>query len=169
MAAIVSKKIFFSTSSDKETTALGQKIGFNLFPGAVLALNGDLGSGKTTFVKGLAQGLGVPQDYYITSPTFTLINEYPGRCRLYHVDLFRLENAVDFDEIGLADIIAGDGVVAIEWAQRLTEGFLAEYIAANFIIADDDLRKICLQAYGHKEADLLSCFEKLRTREKKLR
>jgi len=77
-------------------------------------LTGDLGSGKTSFVQGLARGLEVPNDYYITSPSYTLINEYPGRHPFFHVDLYRLEDPVDFEDIGLYDILDVNFVVAIE-------------------------------------------------------
>ena len=88
---MVVQKIDITTHSVQETRELGQNIGRLISQPITLALIGDLGSGKTAFVQGLAQGLDVPADYYITSPTFTLINEYPGRLALIHIDLYRLE------------------------------------------------------------------------------
>jgi tRNA threonylcarbamoyladenosine biosynthesis protein TsaE len=84
--------IYMTTRSPEDAHYLGKTIGRQINAGTVIALTGDLGSGKTTMVQGLARGLEVPEDYYITSPTYTLINEYPGRHSLYHVDLYRLEH-----------------------------------------------------------------------------
>jgi tRNA threonylcarbamoyl adenosine modification protein YjeE len=97
------------------TRMLGFIIGKLAPPGAILALGGELGAGKTTLVQGVARGVGVPDEYYITSPTFTLINEYPGRRVLYHVDLYRIGDPDEAMEIGLEEILEGDGLVAIEW------------------------------------------------------
>ena len=144
-----------TTQSREETQALGENIGKRIAAPMILALTGELGSGKTAFVQGLASGLEVPQEYYVTSPSFTLINEYPGRMRLFHVDLYRLENYADMEETGLYDILQGDGVVAVEWAEKLPEDFLSNYIAIGFEIVDDETRKIILIAYGHDAAGLI--------------
>lgn len=105
------------SASEVETEEVGEQLGRRLQRGAVVLLYGDLGSGKTAFVRGLARGLGVPVDQ-VSSPTFTIIQEHAGTgATLYHVDLYRLEPA-EIDDLGLDDLIAGDGVVAIEWADR---------------------------------------------------
>jgi tRNA threonylcarbamoyladenosine biosynthesis protein TsaE len=106
------------TSSDEETAAVGRALGETLSPGAVIHLFGDLGAGKTVFVRGLASGLGIDPDE-VSSPTFTLIQEYRGQGRhpLFHVDLYRLAGA-EVDDLGL-DALATEGIVAIEWANRL--------------------------------------------------
>lgn len=105
------------TMSESETERAGEALGRRLGPGAIVLLYGDLGAGKTAFVRGLARGLGVPADD-VSSPTFTIIQEHPGtRATLYHVDLYRLEPA-EIDDLGLDELIASDGVVAIEWADR---------------------------------------------------
>src|SRR3982751_6299894 len=107
-----------TTHSEDETAAIGRELAPSLSAGAVLLLSGDLGAGKTAFVRGLAEGLGVSRDE-VSSPTFTLIQEYRGgRLPLFHVDLYRIEDLREFDELGL-DEIAEDGVLAIEWAERL--------------------------------------------------
>ena len=148
------------TNSLDETQALGEKIGKNLDPGTVLALTGDLGSGKTTFVQGLAKGLDVPDDYYITSPTYTLINEYPGRYHLFHVDLYRIENHAEFDDIGLYEILRSDGIVAIEWADKLPKNLLLEYLAIHIDILNDESRKISMAAHGLRGENLIKQIEK---------
>jgi tRNA threonylcarbamoyladenosine biosynthesis protein TsaE len=107
------------TKSDEETAALGARLAQELRAGAVIHLFGDLGAGKTVFVRGLAQGLGLDPDE-VSSPTFTLIQEYRGgRVTLYHVDLYRLEGA-EVRDLGL-DALTADGVLAIEWANRLPD------------------------------------------------
>ena len=144
-----------TTHSVKETKKLGERIGARLTGNIVLALTGDLGSGKTSFVQGLARGLEVPNDYYITSPSYTLINQYPGRHPLFHVDLYRLEDPMDFEDIGLYDILDEDYVVVIEWADKIGRELLPDHVAIKFEISGDTSRKICLSAHGVKAVNLL--------------
>ena len=107
-----------TSNSEAETRAIASRLAATLGPGSVVLLKGDLGAGKTAFVRGLAEGLGLEPDE-VTSPTFTLVHEYRGgRLPLVHVDLYRLESA-ELDEIGLDPDLAERGVVAIEWAERL--------------------------------------------------
>ena len=108
--------VVIKTSSAEATFALGGTIGQRLEQPLALLLYGDLGSGKTAFAQGLAAGLDVPSSVPITSPTYTLINEYPGRLRFYHVDLYRLPEPIDPDDIGLHELLDDAGVIAIEWA-----------------------------------------------------
>jgi len=148
-----------TTYSLDETQALGKDIGKMLNAGATFALIGDLGSGKTSFVQGLAKGLDVPEKYYITSPTFTLINEYPGRCRLFHVDLYRIENPSDLEELGLYEILNSGNVTAIEWADRLLDDFTSDYIDMKFKILDDESRIINITAHGRENINLIKKLE----------
>jgi tRNA threonylcarbamoyladenosine biosynthesis protein TsaE len=105
------------TTSEKETETLGEQLARRLLPGAVVLLYGELGAGKTALVRGLARGLGASTDD-VSSPTFTLIQEYAGTgVTLYHVDLYRLSPR-EVDDLGLEELVAGDGIVAIEWAER---------------------------------------------------
>lgn len=107
------------TKSEAETEELARQFATTLRPGDVVLLAGDLGAGKTTFVRGLAQGLGIDCEQ-VSSPTFTLVHEYRGgRLTLYHVDLYRLEKAAT-DDLGLEELGVRDGVLAIEWPDRLT-------------------------------------------------
>jgi tRNA threonylcarbamoyladenosine biosynthesis protein TsaE len=109
----------FITNSEAETRERARHFAATLTAGSVILLSGDLGAGKTAFVRGLAEGLLIDPDE-VTSPTFTLVHEYSGgRLPLIHVDLYRLEKA-DLDEIGLDQDLASRGVVAVEWAERLT-------------------------------------------------
>ncbi len=107
------------SESEHQTRSIAAALARDLAAGSVLLLSGDLGAGKTAFVKGLAEGLGIDPDE-VTSPTFTLVHEYRGgRLPLIHVDLYRLDRA-DLDEIGLDQDLAATGIVAVEWSERLT-------------------------------------------------
>jgi tRNA threonylcarbamoyladenosine biosynthesis protein TsaE len=105
------------THGEAETIALARSLGVQLPPGTTILLYGDLGAGKTAFVRGLAEGLGADPNE-VSSPTFTLIQEYAGRTRLFHADLYRLSPA-EADDLGLDELAGGEGVLAIEWADRL--------------------------------------------------
>lgn len=148
-------KIEIATRSAEETRALGAKMGALLPSGLVIALTGDLGSGKTAFVQGLARGLQVPPEYYITSPTFTLINEYPGRLPLYHVDLYRIGHAGEADDIGLPDIMHGPGITAIEWAERIQPDLPEDHLHVHFDIADRQSRHLTVIAAGSVAVTML--------------
>ncbi len=141
--------------SPEQTRALGKKIGQLMVNGTILALYGDLGSGKTVLVQGLAAGLDVPDTCYVTSPTYTLINEYPGRLPLFHVDLYRLNEALDMEEIGLYDIFRENNIIAIEWAERLADDLPRDYLALDFTIISDISRKISILAHGAAPGRLL--------------
>jgi tRNA threonylcarbamoyladenosine biosynthesis protein TsaE len=110
----------FSAGAD-ETGRLGEAIGRELTAGDIVALIGDLGAGKTTLTQGIARGLDVPEAYAVTSPTFTLVNEYPGRRVLYHVDLYRLSGAADLETLGYEEFFFSEGVTVIEWAEKIPE------------------------------------------------
>ncbi len=138
----------------QETQKLGKTIGQRIKLPLVIGLSGDLGSGKTAFVQGLAEGLEVPSDYYITSPTFTLVNEYPGRFPLIHIDLYRLNDIYDFEDIGLDELIYDQAVIAIEWAEKMSHQLPDHHLAMTFEIINDNDRKICLNAFGHSVVNL---------------
>lgn len=153
------KKIDTTTHSADETRQLGQKIGRLIKQPVIIALIGDLGSGKTAFVQCLANGLDVPVEYYITSPTFTLINEYPGRLPLFHADLYRLQTDQDLEDIGLDELLYDQGVLAVEWADKLADKLSGDYLVLQFEIIIDDYRKIKLIAYGHNGINLIKALE----------
>ena len=138
-----------TTRTVQETHKLGKTIGQRIKHPLVIGLSGDLGSGKTAFVQGLAEGLEVPDEYYITSPTFTLVNEYPGRFPLIHIDLYRLDGIHDLEDIGLDELLYDQAVIAIEWAEKMSHQLLDEHLTLTFEIIDDDDRKIGLKAFGH--------------------
>lgn len=130
------------SNSEDDTRAIAAALAPALPPGAVLLLSGDLGAGKTAFVRGLAEGLGLDPGE-VTSPTFTLVHEYRGgTLPLIHVDLYRLDRA-ELDEIGLDQDLAAAGVTAVEWAERLTRA-IGGAIAVRIVDAGGDRRTITI-------------------------
>jgi len=154
------KHIQITTHSAAQTRKLGQTLGAAIHQPIVIALTGDLGSGKTAFVQGLAKGLDISEKYYITSPTFTLINEYPGRHPLFHVDLYRIEQLSELEEIGLDEVLHEDAVIAIEWAERLPKDTRSSLLELQLKIIGEDIRQIAIFAYGHPAVNLLKTLER---------
>ncbi len=107
----------FITQSEEETRAIARRLATTLQPGATILLYGDLGAGKTAFVRGIAEGLGIDPDE-VSSPTFTIVQPYRGRLTLQHVDLYRIEGE-EIDDLGLEELTLGESVAAIEWAEKL--------------------------------------------------
>jgi tRNA threonylcarbamoyladenosine biosynthesis protein TsaE len=142
------------SDSEADTLRWGLRIGQALRGPTVISLTGELGCGKTCFVKGLAQGLAVPDHIVVTSPTFALIHEYPGRLPLVHVDLYRLEWPSEFEDIGLFEIMESPAVVAIEWGERLADE-LPEHRLDIRMIWNGDRRLLEHRAYGLVPCDLL--------------
>ena len=140
------------TKSAEETAALGRRIGALCKPGTILGLVGELGAGKTRFVKGLAAGLGIEENA-VTSPTFVLMNLHPGRLRLAHFDLYRLE-AVDLRSLGFIDV-KDDGVVVLEWADKVDEILLGDHLRVAFDLTGENSRRLMFQARGERSAELL--------------
>ena len=136
------------TSTPGETQSLAERLGRLLEPGDVVALMGELGSGKTLFAQGLARGLGVPEAFYITSPTFAIINQYPGRIPFCHLDLYRVSRVAEFSELGLEEILYGQTAVAIEWAERLGEDLPEERLEVQLKFKDETSRSLTFQAFG---------------------
>ena len=130
------------TNSAAETAELGRKIGTALKPHDILALSGPLGAGKTTLIQGLAEGWGVAD--YVTSPTFILINEYQGRLPFYHIDLYRLENFSQIEDLGITEYFEKQGVVVIEWAEKLGDLKPTDCQEIKIEILDENKRKIWL-------------------------
>ncbi len=143
------------SGSQAETQYLGEKIGRKLDAKFIIGLSGELGSGKTSFVQGLARGLDVPDNYYITSPTYSIIHEYAGRIPLFHIDLYRIKGKGEIYETGLYEMLDRFGIFAIEWPDLLINDLLADYTAICFEINDDDTRKISITAHGEIAEDLI--------------
>lgn len=139
-----------SSSSDEQTQTIGEKFASTVKPGDVLCLFGDLGAGKTTFTKGFARGLGIKDR--IISPTFTLVREHEVQKseikKLYHIDLYRLENAYEIENIGLSEILREkDAVILIEWAEKLENKLPENRIEIHFEHKKDNSRDIIIEHF----------------------
>jgi tRNA threonylcarbamoyladenosine biosynthesis protein TsaE len=141
-----------------QTRRIGMRLAALLAPGDLILLDGPFGAGKTTFTQGIARGLDVGSDY-VTSPTFTLINEYEGRLPLYHVDLYRLDTVQQVEELGLLDYVAGDGVTVIEWPERATGLLPGEHLTVYLSDITETKRALRFHAEGTRYTDLLEQFK----------
>lgn len=151
----INVKIEIISISAQQTWEIARSIGERLREGDVLALSGELGSGKTCFTGGLACGLGVNEKYQITSPTFTLINEYPARCKLYHFDVYRLNGYSEFEDLGYEEYLCGGGVVVIEWAEKIAQILSEETIFINFEYLDENKRRIIVKGQENRLKELI--------------
>lgn len=139
----------FITNSSEETINLGIKIGELLEPGDVIAMSGTLGAGKTTITKGIAQSLNINEN--ITSPTFCLISEYEGKLPLYHMDVYRLEGSEDFINLGVEEMLYGNGVCIIEWSEKVKSELPKKSIKLNIEPLENGKRKITIENWNKEE------------------
>ena len=137
----------FKTETPEETQALGEKLGRTLKQGDVIALIGDLGTGKTCLTQGIARGAGIAPNEIVSSPSYILINEYSGTVPIYHIDLYRLENSEEIAELGLSEYIEGDGICIIEWAERMSDALPDTCIRIHITLAETNA------SHGDNEAD----------------
>jgi tRNA threonylcarbamoyladenosine biosynthesis protein TsaE len=140
--------------SARQTERLGQALGELVTPGTVVGLVGELGAGKTCFVRGVAAGLGVGPEIPVASPTFTLVNEYPGRLTLYHIDLYRLSHPDELVEVGVLDYYRGAGVCLVEWFDRFPDDQPAEHLQLTLSISGERRRRLEVAAAGPKAVEL---------------
>ncbi|MRR05683.1 MAG: tRNA (adenosine(37)-N6)-threonylcarbamoyltransferase complex ATPase subunit type 1 TsaE [Deltaproteobacteria bacterium] len=146
----------FVSSSVEETVALGMLLGKRLQPGDFIALIGELGSGKTHFVQGVAAGDDMLPDVCVTSPSYTLLNEYAGRVSLYHFDLYRLHGDDDILDLGFDEYFYGDGACLVEWAERLERELPEKNLTIVFTQLDDTSRKIDFLYAGSRYEQLVT-------------
>ncbi len=132
------------------TTAFGRRLAGLLFPGAVVALVGPLGAGKTHLVRAIAEGLGIADSRVVSSPTFVLIQEYPARLPLYHFDAYRLPNPAAFADLGPHEYFEGDGVCLVEWADKVTSCLPAEYLRITIAITGETSRRFSVEGLGER-------------------
>jgi tRNA threonylcarbamoyladenosine biosynthesis protein TsaE len=137
-----------ASRSTRETERLGRALGELLGPGQVVGLVGELGAGKTCLVRGVAAGLGVDPSVPVASPTFTLVNEHPGRLTLYHIDLYRLGLPEELAEIGVHDCYRGEGVCLVEWFDRFPEERPPEFLLVELLVSGERRRRLQVSARG---------------------
>ena len=142
------------SSDPEETVEIGRMLGLMLCPGHVVGLVGELGAGKTCFVQGVSRGLEVDPRVYVSSPTFTLVNEYPGRLTLYHIDLYRLSDPDELVEIGLDEYYRSDGACLVEWFDRFPHDTPPHYLELRFEVLGDTQRRLDVWATGEQHAAL---------------
>jgi tRNA threonylcarbamoyladenosine biosynthesis protein TsaE len=148
-----------TTASTDETVALGARLGAALGPGDFVAIEGELGAGKTRLVEGIARGLGVDPERRIPSPTFTLVNEHQGRCLLVHADLYRLHGADELEGLGWREYLAGEALVVVEWLSVVGRGSAIaphDRLEIQLDILGPESRRVRLSATGPRAAHVLT-------------
>ncbi len=153
------EQLTYLSASAENTINLGRRLGRVLERDDVVALTGELGSGKTWFTKGLALGLEVSKDIIITSPSFSLVNEYEGRLTFFHMDAYRLERLSEFLSAGLDEYFYRGGVVVMEWADRWPEILPDSRLRVHFTILDDSTRRITFSGFHPRALDILKNLE----------
>ena len=155
---MVSSQWSVVSRSPEETRELGIKIGRLCQPADVIALDGDLGAGKTCLIQGLAEGLGVSKKSYVRSPTFTILNVHNGRLPLYHFDLYRLSGLDELEEIGYREYIYGEGVSAVEWASNVEGAIPGECLRIGIRRIGEAEREIEITATGERYGRFIKIF-----------
>ena len=133
----------YITNSEKETETIGEQFGRRVKDGTVVAMFGDLGAGKTAFVRGMARGMGL--DCRVSSPTFTIVNEYLGQRELIHFDMYRLSDADELFDIGWEDYLNRGAVCAVEWSEKVQDAFFGDEITVRIEKLSDTERKITIE------------------------
>lgn len=142
--------MIYPSDSEAQTEDIGARFAASIPDGSVVAFYGELGSGKTAFVRGMARGMGI--DAPVSSPTFTIVNEYEGARRLFHFDMYRLGSADELYGIGWDDYLAREGVCAVEWSENVAEAFDGSEITVRFEKTGDESRRIIIEG-GENYAD----------------
>jgi tRNA threonylcarbamoyladenosine biosynthesis protein TsaE len=137
------------TSSPEETESLGERLAGTLLPGAVVALFGELGAGKTCFIRGACRGLEVEER--VTSPSFIIVNHYRGRMPVYHIDLYRLRDTEEFLSLGYEEYLFGEGVTLIEWAEKAEPYLPRETVTVSIEIIDEKRRAVSISPEVRRE------------------
>jgi len=143
------------TRSPRQTMNWGSRLGRLLKGGEIIALIGELGSGKTRFVRGVTQGLEVGKEAWIRSPTFTLINEYHGRLPVYHIDLYRVESRAQLEGLNLREYLYADGVSLIEWFEHLPADEVDEFLEVRVAYVDGNRRQLTFSPHGRRYEEIV--------------
>lgn len=145
------------------TEKLGRILGETAVPGQVICLDGDLGSGKTTLTQAIARGLGVPDEQYVTSPTFTIMHAYEGRMAMYHMDFYRLLHGTEVFDLGFDEYFYLDGLTVIEWSSKALDMLPEERLSLEILNIDENARQVVMHAtvaYEALLANILGIFGK---------
>jgi tRNA threonylcarbamoyladenosine biosynthesis protein TsaE len=145
--------------SQSQTKSWGKKLAPLLEAGDIIGLHGELGTGKTCFARGVAEGLGVSENAWIRSPTFTLINEYHGRLPIYHIDLYRVSGRAEQESLDLREYLYGDGVCLVEWFEYLEAEEVKEFLEVNLAHAGVNRRRVTFAAHGERYERMLQTLE----------
>lgn len=135
-----------SSNCEADTIRAGRELAALLRPGDVVALYGELGAGKTAFIRGVAQGLGI--DARVSSPTFTIVNEYPGAVPLFHFDMYRLASSEELFEIGWEDYLLRGGVCCVEWSENVSDAIPPEALRVEIVKTGEERREILISGEG---------------------
>lgn len=150
------KFLRYKTESPEETVQLGRKLGRLLIMGDLVVLGGTLGCGKTWFTKGIALGMGVSPDEVVTSPSFSLMNEYEGDCRLFHMDVYRLETPDTFLDTGLDECFDGRGIVVMEWGDKWPGILPAHRLNVAFSILGERSRELLMTGEHQRVSEIVA-------------
>lgn len=145
----------FDAADEAATAELGRRLAKVLFPGAVVALIGQLGAGKTCLVRAIAEGLDIADSRAVSSPTFVLIQEYSARLPIYHFDAYRLQNEAEFFDLGAHEYFQGQGVCLVEWADRVLGCMPAEYLQIRIGVTGTASRRFDFEGHGQRYEDLV--------------
>lgn len=155
------KHLVILSCSPGETEAMGRQLGSILPRGSLVALRGELGGGKTCFTRGIASAAAPESAHLVASPTFAIMNEYPGTVPVYHFDFYRLSGDNEIAELGFEEYLQGDGICIIEWSERLEELLPKDHLAVTFEHCGDDQRRVVFEAAGQGSEALLARFATL--------
>jgi tRNA threonylcarbamoyladenosine biosynthesis protein TsaE len=156
--------VVLSTSA-RMTMSFGRTLAKLVEGGEIIGLHGELGTGKTTFVRGFCDGIEVSQKAWVRSPTFTLINEYQGRLPVYHIDLYRIDRAEEIDALNLREYLYSDGVSLIEWIERLPADELDDYLEVSLAHRTESKRQVTFTAHGERYEAILEHLKTERVRQ----
>jgi tRNA threonylcarbamoyladenosine biosynthesis protein TsaE len=145
--------------SAEHTRRLGVRLGKLLQGGEIIGLVGELGTGKTCFVRGLTEGLAVSRKTWIRSPTFTLVNEYQGRLPIYHIDLYRIESTVELEELNLREYLYSNGVSLIEWFEYFPAGEIEDHLEVELAYREGSKRQLTFFPHGARYEDLVKALQ----------
>jgi tRNA threonylcarbamoyladenosine biosynthesis protein TsaE len=150
----MASQAILEVSSPEQMTLFGRRLGTLLFPGAVVALVGPLGAGKTFLVRAIAEGMGIANSRVVSSPTFVLIQEYPARLPIFHFDAYRLGSAAEFADLGVHEYFESKGVSLVEWADRVENCLPSEHLRVTIEPTGEQTRRLTLEAFGERYAEL---------------